>query len=175
MFKTKRKATKLFPYVRLGAQNSLEMVFILFFNWRKRALQCCVGFCCTIAQISHNYIYTPSPLSLPPLPHPAPLGHGREPNGAPCAMEQLPTSSLFHTIYIYVHICKSGLNEPTFFPFCDHKSVFYIASSFLPCKQVYQYHFSRFHRYALIYDICFVLLTSSTPYDRLWVHPPHYN
>ena len=29
------------------------------------------------------------------------------------------------------------------------------ASLFLPCKQVYQYYFSRFHIYALIYDICF--------------------
>ena len=28
-------------------------------------------------------------------------------------------------------------------------------SLFLPCKPVHLYHFSRFHRYALIYDICF--------------------
>ena len=42
----------------------------LFFNWRKLALQCCAVFRCTIAQISHNYIYIPSPMSLPPLPRP---------------------------------------------------------------------------------------------------------
>ena len=28
---------------------------------------------------------------------------------------------------------------------------------FLPCKPVHLYHFSRFHIYALIYDICFSL------------------
>ena len=28
-------------------------------------------------------------------------------------------------------------------------------SLFLPCKLVHLYHFSRFHIYALIYDICF--------------------
>ena len=30
-------------------------------------------------------------------------------------------------------------------------------SLFLPCKAVHLYHFSRFHIYALIYDICFSL------------------
>ena len=30
-------------------------------------------------------------------------------------------------------------------------------SQFLPCKLVHLYHFSRFHIYALIYDICFSL------------------
>ena len=29
----------------------------LFFNWRKISLQCCLGFCCTTAQISHNNTY----------------------------------------------------------------------------------------------------------------------
>ena len=31
------------------------------------------------------------------------------------------------------------------------------ASPFLPCRQVHQYHFSKFHVVALIYDICFSL------------------
>ena len=30
-------------------------------------------------------------------------------------------------------------------------------SLFLPCKQVHLYHFSRFHMYELIYDVCFSL------------------
>ena len=33
----------------------------LFFNWRKIALQCCVGFCPTTMQTDHNYMY----ISLP--------------------------------------------------------------------------------------------------------------
>ena len=35
------------------------VIFNLFFNWRKTASQCSVGFCHTIMQISHNYTYIP--------------------------------------------------------------------------------------------------------------------
>ena len=37
-----------------------------------------------------------------------------------------------------------------------HKSVLYVCL-FLSYKQVHQYHFSKFHIYVLIYDICFSL------------------
>ena len=54
--------------------------FKKFFDWRKVALQCCIGFCHTTTQISHNYIQVPSLSSLPPLsPQPTPLGHHRMP------------------------------------------------------------------------------------------------
>ena len=41
------------------------------------------------------------------------------------------------------------------------------ASPLLPCKEVHQYHLSRFHIYALIYDVCFLFLTDFTLYNRL--------
>ena len=44
----------------------------LFFNCRKIALQCCVGFWHTTTQISHNYIHVLS-LPLPTPTHPTPL------------------------------------------------------------------------------------------------------
>ena len=70
----------------------------LFFNWRIIALQCCDGFCHTTTQVSHNYMHIPSLLSLPPTPpHLTPLGHHTAPSWAPWFIEQLPTSSLFHT------------------------------------------------------------------------------
>ena len=58
----------------------------LFFNQGKIALQCCVCFCPTIIQISHNYTYINSFLSLPILPHPTPLGHHRMPSWDPCVI-----------------------------------------------------------------------------------------
>ena len=44
------------------------------------------------------------------------------------------------------------------------------ASLLLSFKQLHQYHFSRFHIYVLIYDICFSL-SCFTLYNRFQVHP----
>ena len=41
------------------------------------------------------------------------------------------------------------------------------ASPSLPRKHVHQHCFSRFHVYALIYNICFSLSDFFTPYNRL--------
>ena len=49
-----------------------------FFNWRKIALQCYVGFCHTTMQISHNYTY----ITCLPSPPSFPLGHHRAPGWA---------------------------------------------------------------------------------------------
>ena len=68
----------------------------VFFNQGKSALQCCVGFCPTTIQISHNYTYITSFLSLPILPHPTPLGHHRVPSWDPCVIQQLLTSCIFY-------------------------------------------------------------------------------
>ena len=42
--------------------------FNLFFNWRKIALQYCVGFCHPTMRISHNYTFITSVLNLLPSP-----------------------------------------------------------------------------------------------------------
>ena len=47
------------------SMNSFLYLFIYFLIGGK--LQCCVGFCYTTMQISHNYTYISSLLSLPPL------------------------------------------------------------------------------------------------------------
>ena len=63
------------------------------FNWKKITLQWCVDFCHTTTQISHNYTYVTSL----PCTHPIPLSHHRVPGWAPCVIQQLLTSYLFHT------------------------------------------------------------------------------
>ena len=62
--------------------------------------------------------------------------------------------SVLHTV-MYIFQCYSLYpshpllppRRPQIHPLC--------LSLFPPWKQVHQYHFSRFHIYALIYDICF--------------------
>ena len=45
---------------------SIKNRYLKIFNQRIVALQCCLGFCHTAAQVSHKYMYIPSLLSLPP-------------------------------------------------------------------------------------------------------------
>jgi len=58
-------------------------LFFKFLNRRIIVLQCWVGFHLTMTQISNNYIYNPSVLSLPNPSHPTRLGHQRAPGWAP--------------------------------------------------------------------------------------------
>ena len=49
---------------------AIYQLFKNFFNWRIIALQRCIGYCCTTAQIGHNYTYIYHSLiaSLPTIP-----------------------------------------------------------------------------------------------------------
>ena len=42
-------------------------------------------------------------------------------------------------------------------PPCVHHSVLCVCASRLPCKHVHQYHLSRFHTSAFIWNVCFSL------------------
>ena len=75
-----------------------------------------------------------------------------------CVIYQLPTSCLIHCsecMYINVTLssCQPLLSPPQL-PMCPGPSS---TSVPLPCKQVHLYHFSRFHIYVLVYNICFSL------------------
>ena len=133
--------------------------FFFFFNWRIIALQCYIGFCRTIMQISHMYTYISPLLSLPPIhPHLATLGLHR------ACLTQLPVlyNSFLLAIYltvdgVYVSIILSQFVTPCSSHAVSTRWSSMSASLFLPCKQIHQYHFARFHVCALIYDICFSL------------------
>ena len=72
---------------------------------------------------------------------------------------------LLVTYFIHISVCMSVAisqfipsSPPCHFPPLVSIHLFSTSVSlFLPCKPVHLYHFSRFHIYALIYDICFSL------------------
>ena len=127
-----------------------------FLNWRRTALQHCVGFCPTTTWISRKYTRILSLLNLPLTQHPTPLGCHRALGWALCVIRQLPTSYvLYYSVYMSMLLSPLAPSTPS--PAVSTSLLSMSASLFLPCKQVHQYHFSRLHLYVLIYDICFSL------------------
>ena len=51
--------------------------------------------------------YVVSLLTLPPTPHPTPLGHHRAPSQAPCAVQQLPLANSFTHGGVYMSMLLS--------------------------------------------------------------------
>ena len=123
----------------------------LFFKCKKIALSCCVGFCHTM-QISRNYTYITSPSS----PSPTPQGHHRVPGWLPVLYGNFSPAVLLTVVYA----CQGYFPHPShcFLPSTVSVSLFSVSDSpVIPSKEVHQYHFSRFHIYALTSCICFSL------------------
>ena len=76
----------------------------LIFYWSLIALRCCVSFCCTAMWISYLYTYIPSRLSLPPSPHPTPVGHHRHWAEPPVLYSIFPLAIHFTHGRVYMSI-----------------------------------------------------------------------
>ena len=134
------------------------------FNWRRIALQYCIGFCHTSTWISYWYLCV---TSLPSPIHSTHLGWQRAPVWAPWVIDKFPLAIYF--TYWNVHASKllSQFVTPSPFPTVSTGLFSMSTPPLLPCKEVHQYHLSRVYIYVLIYNICFSLLTYFTLYNRL--------
>ena len=99
--------------------------------------------------------YPPPPPTAPT--NPTPLVVTEHQVELPVSYSNFPLAIYF----TYGNICTSMLLSQ-FVPLSPFPvvstSLFSMSTSlFLPCKQVHQYHFSKFHICALIYNICFSL------------------
>ena len=90
---------------RFQYQGQILCVCVCVFNWRKIALQCCVGFCHKTSQISRYYTHLPSFSSFPPSPKP--LWFITEPGWAPYVTQQRLTSYLFTPGSVYMSMLLS--------------------------------------------------------------------
>ena len=99
----------------------------------------------------------PSWTFLPPPTHSTPLGWHRDQAELFVLYSKFPLATYFTYGNIYVSMFLSQF-VPSSPSSTVSASVFSMSSSLLlPCKQVHQYHLSRFHIYVLIYNICFSL------------------
>ena len=90
-------------------------------------------------EVTDWYVYPlPLELSSHPHPHPAPLGHHRALSWAPCTVQLLPTSCLFHGS-IYMSMLLSQCVPPSPPRTVPTSPCFISASLFLPCKSAHQH------------------------------------
>ena len=131
-------------------------IHFTFFYWRIIALQCCVSFCHTAKWIRHMHTHIPCLLDLPPpSSQPTRLSQSTELSSL-CYTAGSHQLSILHIVSLFMSNLISQFIPHSPSPVSTHP---FSTSTFLflPCKQLYLYHFSRFHIYALIYNICLSL------------------
>ena len=116
------------------------------------------------------YIYISSLLNPPPISLPSSHSSRSSQSTELNSLCYTAASYQLHISCIVVLICQCCSLSPSHPPFPPlvSTSTFMSASLFLPNKQFHLYHFSRFHIYELIYDVCFFQLLYNNLYNLLY-------
>ena len=122
-------------------------------------------------ETSHRDTYVPSLVNLPPPPTPSHLSRLSESTQSHRVCK-FPLAIYLHMVMYMFPCCSLHPSHSLLLPLCPQVSSLCLPL-LLPCKKVHQYHFSRFHIYMLIHNICFFSLSNSTLYNTLQVHPQH--
>ena len=134
----------------------MKLSMILFFQ---SAYNCFTMLCQFLLYSSANqpseYMYR---LPLEPLPHPppcpTPLGRHRARSSLCCAAAS--PSCLCYGVECACRCFSPSSPRPLLLLGVPASLLSTSVSLFPPCRQVHQYHFSRHHRCALIYYICWL-------------------
>ena len=149
----------MFPNVEISYHIS-----ILFFLRLLLGYSCFIMFYQFLLYNNVNHIYDlyiySFLLNFPPAPPPS---HSSRPSQSTKLSSLCYTAASHQPSIQYIRQCiyvtvTLSMCPPFSFPLCVQKSILYISVS-VPAQQkkVHQYCFSRFHIYALIYDICLFL------------------
>ena len=121
----------------------------------------------------YTFIYLPPP-SCASLPHsPPPRGSSQSARLDSCAVQQPPASCLVYTRWcVYVSAALS-LPHPVLHLPCPQAHSLRLCLYSCPANRFISTVFldSMYMHWYVI----FIFLTYFTLYNRLWVHPPHYN
>ena len=138
------------------SQVPFKKLLFIYFNWRIIPLLYCHGFCHISVWIGHRYTCVPSILSPPPplsQPYSCRLSQS---TGFGCPGSYIKFALVVYLSYgkVYVSMLSSQISpSPT-----ESQSLFFTSvSPLLPYTWDHWHHLSRFHVYALIYDICLSL------------------
>ena len=143
-------------YFLIGGKLLSNVVLVSAIQWCKSALSL--------------HISPPSGASLP-SPHPS--RSSQSPRlGSPC---HTATSHQLSALHMTMYMCRCYVlcSSHSFLPvLCPQAHFLYLCLHSFPA-QVHRYHFPKSHINVLI--SVFLFLTYFTLYNRLYIHPPHYN
>ena len=120
--------------------------------------------------LERHSTYPPHPV---PYPHPSPPGHHRAPSWSPCVHSSFPLANLVYT-WSCIYVNPNLPIHTTLLPaLCPHGHSMCLSLHSCPADRFSSAIFLDSVNKCV--NIQYFFLSEFTLYDRLWVHPHHYN